>query len=401
MRSTLEQLVEAEYISMARFGYLRFNLLTNPTLTYLPALDGLRAFAILTVMLNHLKTKPLFPGGNIGVDLFFVLSGFLITALLVQEWAGAGSISLKRFYLRRALRLLPAAATFVGVYVTVSIVFRNSEFSGEAPVDSVLRNAGFVAIYCFNWLRAIDGTSGLGLGHLWSLSVEEQFYFVWPLALLLLLKARVPAAAMMLVTTVLLLLSASLPAFLPGDWGRFYFGTDFRMQSLLMGSLLAQLYVAGVVRVYVTHTILFRFFLIASILVHGTIVLGVTNDSAFLFLGGHTFVAICCGVLVTGAMFESGTIFAKTLSNSVLVYIGKRSYAVYLWHFAIGFWLRSLEPFSQIAATLLISFLAAELSHRLVEAPALRLKSRLRTSSRATLKSTPVAASELNTGTAA
>ena len=131
---------------------LRFDLDNNPRLHHLPALDGLRALAIIAVMLYHFRTKPLIPGGGIvGVDLFFVLSGFLITTLLLQEWSGTGRISLRRFYQRRALRLIPALLLFVAVYLSITLGFRGHDFTGQPSSELILRNVGAVATYTMNW----------------------------------------------------------------------------------------------------------------------------------------------------------------------------------------------------------------------------------------------------------
>jgi peptidoglycan/LPS O-acetylase OafA/YrhL len=357
---------------------LTFNSERNGKLGYIPALDGLRALAIIAVMLFHLKTKAIFPGGGIGVDVFFVLSGFLITTLLLQEWVMVGTISLRAFYERRVLRLLPAVIVFVVSYIAINLAFDSHEFTGRQSNDLLVRNVFLIAAYGFNWLIALGGIPGSGLSHLWSLSVEEQFYLAWPAVLLLTLRARVPAVLIMMGSALVVVVSAALPLILDGDWARFYYGTDFRLQGLMLGSLLAQLYVAGVVNVNVTGSLLFRVALVQAVLFLTLVILLGRNEAAVLFYGGHTLVAICSAILITGALFVEKNVLATTLSNSVLVYIGKRSYALYLWHAAINVWLQSIDAVPHFLLTVALSFLAAELSFRLVESPALRLKSRLR-----------------------
>jgi peptidoglycan/LPS O-acetylase OafA/YrhL len=372
-----ERKARADHDLVRQIGGLAFSLEVNPRLNHIPALDGLRALAVLIIMLLHFKSWSLVPGGRVGVDLFFVLSGFLITTLLLQEWARFGSVSIRGFYLRRALRLLPAAAVFVAFYVAVSIAFREHQFTSQEPVNFILRNATFVATYSFNWLVVAEGDPRRGFSHLWSLSIEEQFYLIWPLILLLLLRARVSAARIMIFSALLFVASASLPIFQPGEWRRLYFGTDYRMHGLLAGCLVAELYVAGVLREPATRTPLFRCALIGAIVCLSAIVLGAKDDRVFLYAGGHTLAAVCASVLVVGVMFNRASTFTTILSNPVLEYVGKRSYALYLWHNAFAFWLRSLDTYSNVVLCFLISFAAAELSYRIVESPALSLKSRL------------------------
>ena len=367
----------ADHLGVPPLKSLRFDSDKSRRLGYLPALDGLRALAIIAVMLFHLRTKSLFPGGGIGVDLFFVLSGFLITTLLIQEWSRTGSISLRAFYERRALRLLPAVALFMAIYVAVNLAFNGHEFTGRQANDLLLRNVVLVATYGFNWLIALDGIPGRGLSHLWSLSVEEQFYLAWPIILLLALRAHVPAIAIMLLSALMGVVSATLPHTIGGEWTRLYYGTDFRLQGLMLGSLVGQLYAVGIVNADLTRSPLFRGLLVLAVLLLTLVILFGRNESV-LFLGGHTLVAICSAVLVMGVLFARRNVFASALSNPILVYIGKRSYALYLWHATISVWLRSFDSVPHFVLTIALSLLAAEISYRLVESPALALKSRLR-----------------------
>jgi peptidoglycan/LPS O-acetylase OafA/YrhL len=347
-------------------------------LHHLPALDGLRALAIIAVMLYHFRTKPLIPGGGIvGVDLFFVLSGFLITTLLLQEWSGTGRISLRRFYQRRALRLIPALLLFVAVYLSITLGFRGHDFTGQPSSELILRNVGAVATYTMNWVNAYGGMTIPGFSHLWSLSIEEQFYVFWPLALVLLLRLRLPAVGLLAISLAVILVSALLPYLGDQPRNRLYFGTDFRLQTLLLGAVLAQLYVSGMLQAPTIRHSAFRVVLAGSLLFLVAAALLTSNRTTFLFFGGHSAVAICSGVLIVGCMFRQRTLLTGVLSHPVLVYIGKRSYALYIWHLAIGSWLRSLDDAPQVVLAFALSFLAAELSYRLVEAPALRLKSRL------------------------
>ena len=331
-------------------------------LTYRPALDGVRAVAVLAVMLFHFKTKPLMPGGGIGVDVFFVLSGFLITTLLLQEWKAEGSISLLRFYQRRALRLLPAVGFFIAAYCLVAITLAGTV--PTPPLERLGEHVASIATYSYNWLIAFDATRSPGLTHLWSLSVEEQFYLAWPACLVIMLK--MPAPARMGLTVLLVAASAALPFLLDASPHRAYYGTDFRAQSLLWGSLLGQLYVAGLLTL-LAERMAFRLTVAASTFFLAAFALFSAD------YGLATPVAMAAGLMVVGAVFQEGSV----LSSRVLVYVGRRSYALYLWHGAFGAWVSSMDDAPATLLAFAGSFAAAELSYRLVERPALGLKARL------------------------
>jgi len=175
-------------------------------LGYRPALDGIRGAAVLAVMLFHFGA-PFDQGGFLGVDAFFVLSGFLITALLIEEWSRTGGIAFRRFYTRRALRLLPALfAMLLLVTVVVALI---------APRDvqeATWRGTVVTLLYAANWQKVFSSQSVGLLGHTWSLSIEEQFYVLWPPLLLLLLRHRLSLHWLTLVAAVLAVASASTRA---------------------------------------------------------------------------------------------------------------------------------------------------------------------------------------------
>ncbi|HET9492773.1 MAG TPA: acyltransferase, partial [Chloroflexia bacterium] len=212
-----------------------------PRLPYLPGLDGLRAVAVIAVLLYH-AGLPLFAGGFLGVEVFFVISGFLITSLLLAEWNANGRIDLPAFWLRRARRLLPAVYTLVVVVLVVAVVFLPEEVS-------MLRGDGAAAFtYVTNWYLIFNERSyfeAMGrpsmLLHLWSLAVEEQFYLVWPPVLALLLRFRRRGAILAVVlagaaaSSLLMALLYSPEA----DPSRVYYGTDTRATGLLIGAALA------------------------------------------------------------------------------------------------------------------------------------------------------------------
>ena len=211
-------------------------------LGYRPWLDGLRAIAIITVVGFHLeRLQPIIRGsGAAGLDVFFVLSGFLITVLLLEERAKTGRISLPAFYMRRVRRLLPALALLLVGVIALAIMG-----VPELPVGKTLRDSFAVAFYFGNWVKALT-TNRLGLvGHTWSLSVEEQFYLVWPLLLIALTRWNIVGRRLL----VLLLATSAVSAIwwevlkngTEADGRRGYFGTDTRGYALLLGCAAAVL----------------------------------------------------------------------------------------------------------------------------------------------------------------
>ena len=196
--------------------------ITGYHLGYRPALDGLRAFAVLWVIGFHYHL-PFGRDGLFGVDIFFTLSGFLITVLLLEEWSHTGRISLKNFYIRRILRLYPALVLMLLV------------FGLRVPNGYIFSTL----FYSTNWIKALHVLpDSIYLDHTWSLSIEEQFYLLWPAALMLMLRMKVQPRRMALITAGLGLISAIWRAVYwnaTQDWFRVYMGTDMHADGLLLG----------------------------------------------------------------------------------------------------------------------------------------------------------------------
>lgn len=353
---------------------MRFSLDVNPRLTWLPALDGLRGLAVIGVMLFHLKSKPWFPGGSLGVDVFFVLSGFLITTLLLQEWAATGTIRLRQFYMRRALRLLPAMFAFLTLYAFITLVVGGA-FTGPQNPAAVAVLVVSSALYCVNWVAALGGQLPNSTSHLWSLAVEEQYYLVWPGLLLVMLRLGFRPGTIAILTLAIALLSAAMPYWYESaSYRRLYYGTDFRLQALLLGSLGGQLYATGLIRPSTVSRKWFRVALLLALAFLGYWLFSLHHRSEFLFTGLYFPISVSGTIVVVACTYLRSGLAHKVLASKVLVYVGQRSYALYLWNLPIAYWLRSLEPVEHVIVAGALSFVAAEVSYRIVERPALRLK---------------------------
>jgi len=320
-----------------------------------------------------------FSGGFIGVDIFFVLSGFLITSLLLQEHQVTGRISLKNFYIRRALRLLPALVLLLAAMLIYSRVALSQETASQT-----VKFAGVVILYITNWARAFEWIPGSNLlGHLWSLAVEEQFYLLWPPVLLILLRLRIPrrTLAMLITCLIVLVILRRFDLLLQGgiSQGRIYLGSDTRADSLLVGCLAAMLHGWQML----PDGKVFRFLLRLSTVIAIPVLFiylvdayGIRSQTYFSF--GLTVVAFAVAVVILQAMQISPNPVLFVLENGFLVYVGKISYGLYLWHFfAIEITLGlAVGNAIKLGLSLLALFGIAAISFYCVELPFLRLKSR-------------------------
>ncbi len=346
-----------------------------------PGLDGLRGYAVLAVMGFHFfqddfqGSRFWFPGGSIGVDVFFVLSGFLITRLLLQELWTTGSVDLRRFYVRRCLRLLPAFLVMLVGFSLVVVLFHDHAFTGPRAGPLLLDNMFYVLTYSLNWLAAVGGERVWGIGHLWSLAVEEQFYLLWPPALLLIWRFGRWPAAFLGIGAALAVASASMPLWVHRA-DHLYFGTDARTHQLLAGAFLAHLHISGRFDQRTAGQLLFRVALGVSAAVLVGIVLFNGDRNWYLGGGGLVLVTVAATVVVGGAVYSEGRWWSILVTNRPIVHVGKRSYALYLWHYPVALWWDQLALEAPVIGPLVVSLLLAEISFRLVERPALRLKDR-------------------------
>ncbi len=317
--------------------------------TYRPALDGLRAVAVLAVIAYHLGYGWA-RGGFLGVDTFFVLSGYLITSLLLVEFAGGGRIDLRAFWARRARRLLPALLLVLGaVTVWAALVLRPDQLGN-------LRGDGLATLfYGANWRFVASGQSYFDvvsvaspLRHAWSLAIEEQFYLVWPLVVVGCLwlargRTRLLAALCTVGATASIVLMAVL--YNPTDPSRAYYGTDTRAHALLIGALLAVVLGRRASRATgrartgdrprrdldVALQVLGTGAAIACLAAFAL----VPDTSAAMYHGGFALFAVAVAALVTAAVAPGRSPLRAVLSIRPLRWIGTISYGLYLWHWPV------------------------------------------------------------------
>ena len=349
---------------------------------YIPAIDGLRAVAVIAVILYHLGFKWI-PGGFLGVDLFFVISGYVITRLLLDSIQRSGGLDLRAFYLARIRRLLPPLV-FMIISTTVVVGLWAPDtmrrFLGDAP---------FALFGGMNWwlvFRHTDYFEAIGrpplLQHTWSLGVEAQFYLVWPLILLLVLryfgKNKIPGAALIIAAisgVALLLVSLQVDAASTSQVSHVYFGTDTHSIGLFLGAALAVSWIPQNLQETVTRK--------AQDFIDGIGIVGFLGIIAAFFFIDETDptlyklafpLAGVFGCAIITSIVHPASRFAPILSSKPFVWIGERSYAIYLWHWVV---FQVTRPNYDLAGSqwalytlrILIVFALADISLRLVELP--------------------------------
>jgi peptidoglycan/LPS O-acetylase OafA/YrhL len=356
-----------------------------PHRQYLPALDALRAVAVLGVLAYHLDLAWA-PGGFLGVDVFFVLSGFLITGLLLESLARTGSIDYRRFIIRRARRLLPALFLVLAASTLLVVLFA-PDAAGHQQ-----RDLPASLLYITNWTSIATGQSYFDatgrpppLEHLWSLSLEEQFYLLWPWVLLLAWRRggtmRVRKWALIgAIASTVLMLGYSLAMDIPTeDASRVYFGTDTHAMGLLLGAALATAWVPARARATIApgaRTIV-DVVGVAALLGVLAAFWQVTDSTEFLYHGGFLVLSALVALLIV-AVTHPASRFGPLLSKQPMAWLGTRSYGIYLWHWPIFVVTRPGidTPIDGLANTVLrlaLTFAAAEASYRWLEQPVRRL----------------------------
>jgi peptidoglycan/LPS O-acetylase OafA/YrhL len=359
-------------------------------LAYLPALDGVRAFAVVAVMLFHGGIS-IGTGGFMGVDTFFVLSGFLITSLLVSEWRESMTIKLSAFWARRARRLLPALLLML-VLVAIFVAAM-----GQGSYPAVRLDALSTLLYVSNWHFLLVHSNYFNevgrspLLHTWSLAVEEQFYLIWPLVVLGLLKITkslrtlfglcVVAAAGSAIEMVLL--------YNPGDNSRVYYGTDTRSQCLFIGCALAvglvlltqRSHASGRLKageLWAPASSTGRAVCVVAGLIGAGVSLWLWDSSSglssFPFQGGILIIGLATAGVILAAVGAPNSPIPRVLSLRPVRYVGKISYGLYLWHLPLFIWLDAgrvhiHNTWGLFALRAVVSVFVAVLSFHVIEQP--------------------------------
>jgi peptidoglycan/LPS O-acetylase OafA/YrhL len=347
-------------------------------LPYLPGIDALRALAVLAVFFYHAGVGWM-PGGFLGVDLFFVISGYLITSLLLSEYRQGGHIRLGRFWLRRARRLLPAVGVFIAVTMVVAAIFTPSD------IDRLRGDAVASLLYVANWHFVFAHQSYFDqfqrpslFRHLWSLSVEEQFYLFWPLAF---------AAGMtlfgrrsLLVGVIAGALASVLLAWLlfnpGGDNSRLYYGTDTHAVGLLAGVALALVWSPLEIRRRPVGRLVGPALDAVGVIALGYIVLSFLHVHDYdlgLYHGGYLTLAVVTATLLA-VLAHPATRLGGLIGRPPMLWLGLRSYSFYLWHWPVLVLTRpgldvSLPRGILIPLQLIAVLALADLSYRFVELP--------------------------------
>ena len=340
---------------------------------YIKEIDGLRALAVIMVLAYHLK-MPFAKSGLLGVTVFFVISGYLITGILINEIEESGGVDLKNFWLRRIRRLLPAVLSMAVVMIFVSAVVNRVVFTKGC-------NDLLSAVFGYNnwWqiFRKVSYFENAGapspFTHCWSLAIETQFYLIYPILLLLLSRVfrkrkkrgKVFASLSALLAVVSMILMAVL--YNPnGDPSRVYYGTDTRAFSLLIGALAAIQMEYRIIKVRLPRKI----WAFISLVILTCMMIFISSYSSFLYYGGQAIVSLLAAFVVY-AVTVSKSMLNKILGHNALKWIGDRSYSIYLWHYPIiilisggkksAWWIMLIE--------IVLSVVLAEISYRFIETP--------------------------------
>ena len=369
---------------------------------YLPGLDGMRALAVMAVMVYHANADWL-PGGYLGVEVFFVISGYLITLLLISEKERTSTVDMKHFWFRRARRLLPALFTML-IAITIWTSLFDRDALGKLRGDVIA-----ALLYVSNWYQIWTGAGYTAsnefapLRHLWSLAVEEQFYVVWPLVMFALLKggtrriaglSRWLVGVALFITLVTALVYTSGPIGTPEvtpdaywsiagreiskfDWS--YLGTFSRAAGLLLGAAFAMVWrpvavMRGPLRTkgHLLDLVAVLGLLILAAMVWWMWLISPSGGNPFLFRGGFLLCAVATLMMVAAVTHERAAT-SRVLSIPVLLWVGTRSYGLYLYHWPIYQIIRGIAgvhlKFHEFVFAMIATGIVTELSYRFIETP--------------------------------
>lgn len=347
------------------------------SIRYLYGLDGLRAIAVIAIIIYHLNPKWL-SGGFLGVDTFFIISGYLITSLLIHEYQHTGTIDLLHFWKKRIKRLLPAVLFLLSIVLIYTLLFEPS------IIKNVKQDTFAALFYVSNWwyifhhVSYFDSFKVMPLKHLWSLAIEEQFYVFWPILLMILLRIKKLKRHFVLVVFISSLISLLLMILIAEpnvDNSRVYFGTDTRLQTLLLGVLLAYIWPPFRLKQQIITPLKIGIETIGCISIALLIyfMLTVSSNDNWLYFGGIYLISLSSLPAIASAVHPS-TLLSKALGNRLLLWIGQRSYSLYLWHYPVitftnKHFVQGQIPFYMILIEIILTLLLAECSYRYVEVP--------------------------------
>jgi peptidoglycan/LPS O-acetylase OafA/YrhL len=317
-------------------------------------------------------------GGFIGVDIFFVLSGFLISNILITEYKSANTISLKNFYIRRILRLIPAFVVVLLATNLFSLLFQR--------IDSqqILTESLYSFFYVSNWAAAFQWSGFDFLGHTWSLAIEEQFYLLWPAVLFLLLRSKLKLESISYIVLVAILSLICWRIYLnqiDTPYYRLYYALDTRFDSILSGSLLALLYQQEYFQVLILRKakmIKAGAWISAAILTIFFFTISYLDRHLYNFY--FVIIEIAAFIIILNSLINKSDFINKVLRNKILMFIGTISYGLYLWHYPIIRFFHQYD-FSRFATAVLAiatSLAMTILSWYMIEKPILKLKRKFR-----------------------
>lgn len=341
---------------------------------YLPGLDGIRAIAVIAIIIFHLNPKWL-PGGFLGVDTFFVISGYLIAMLLINEYEKTGTINILQFWIRRMKRLFPP------VLFMILIVIQYIIFFDQSLLYQLKKDVIAALLYISNWWYIFDGLSyfesfeARPLEHLWSLAIEEQFYLLFPLILILMLN-KWSKKNILLLFFVVSILSAILMSTLydpAANVSRIYFGTDTRLQTLLLGVMCAFIWPAFKLKRDAPRilVVIIDFLGFIGLIVLMYSIYKLSEHSAFLFNGGFYVLGIFTLLIIMAAVHPS-SIMSRLLGIKPLTVIGKYSYSLYLWHYPVivlmqKHFVQGQVPIYIHISSVILTIVLAVFSYKLIE----------------------------------